>query len=177
MQRLRHWNANRVVKLPVNLLNGRAARAGRKSPRLYQSPCDARCSRPRAEPASGSALTAPRHSARCLGQDAAVAQSLFAQHRRGQWRPARGGDWPANARAPAAKPLVPPESTRISTIRNSLTFRKLCQEPRRTIGTSCQSKSPSRSGPSCSTALSAVVASIRSISTSTPWHRGENGVR
>jgi hypothetical protein len=38
----------------------------------------------------------------------------------------------------------------------------------RTLGTSCQSKSPSRSGPSRSTALSTVVASIRSLSTSTP---------
>jgi hypothetical protein len=45
---------------------------------------------------------------------------------------------------------------------------KPSQGPRWTIGTSCQSKSPSRSGPSCSTALSAVVASIRSRSTSMP---------
>jgi hypothetical protein len=43
-----------------------------------------------------------------------------------------------------------------------------CSGRMRTIGTSCQSKSPSRSGPSRSTALSTVVASVRSLSTSTP---------
>jgi hypothetical protein len=122
--------------------------------------------RPLAYPASDQRSHGTPPFSQMSRPDAAVAPvALKAQHRRGQC----AGSWSG----PAWKARARSRSFHLSRrgfhkLRNSLRLRKLCQEPRRIIGTSSQSKSPSRSGPSCSTALSAVVASITSLSTSTP---------